>query len=179
MPSVSDEPKTATKPVSSFRQSVGSIGKKNKWVSPFRQQPASEVNASTSEKHEKAESSDTSVPATKKQKVAEDKNPVDKSINPKDLEKRLGALAATADNSTLKKIKPEDRIVDLGGGLKMSQAAIDKIARERLGKDLEQIDERATEQQKLRDLKHRKKLELQALKDQNKVNSRFAKFKKK
>lgn len=179
MPSVSDEPKTATKPVSSFRQSVGSIGKKNKWVSPFRQQPASEVNASTGEKHEKAESSDTSVPATKKQKVAEDKKPVDKSINPKDLEKRLGALAATADNSTLKKIKPEDRIVDLGGGLKMSQAAIDKIARERLGKDLEQIDERATEQQKLRDLKHRKKLELQALKDQNKVNSRFAKFKKK
>ncbi|CAM9014559.1 unnamed protein product [Wickerhamomyces anomalus] len=179
MSSVSDENQTVTKPVSAFRQSVGSMTKKSKWVSPFRQQANAEANVSTTEKHEKSDSLDTSAPASKKQKVDAEKKVVDRTINPKDLEKRLGELSTTAEASANKKIKPEDRIVDLGGGLKMSQAAIDKIARERLGKDLQQIDERASSQQKLRELKHQKKLELQALKDQNKVNSKFAKFKKK
>lgn len=179
MSSISDENQTVTKPVSAFRQSVGSMTKKSKWVSPFRQQANAEANVSTTEKHEKSDSLDTSAPASKKQKVDAEKKVVDRTINPKDLEKRLGELSTTAEASANKKIKPEDRIVDLGGGLKMSQAAIDKIARERLGKDLQQIDERASSQQKLRELKHQKKLELQALKDQNKVNSKFAKFKKK
>ncbi|CCH46754.1 Mucin-17 [Wickerhamomyces ciferrii] len=197
MPSVAGEqqqvPQQAnSKPVSAFRQSVTSITSKNKWVSPFRQHqheqqsnPTVRIGKSEKLKREEAEqaaaeasSTSTTTPAAKKQK-SNTSEPINPSIDPKILKQKQAALQQQAETSTSKKIRNEDKLIDLGGGLKMSQAAIDKIARERLAKDLEDIDTKASAQAKLRDQRYQKKLELQALKEENKTNSKFAKFKKK
>ncbi|KAH3682870.1 hypothetical protein WICPIJ_006152 [Wickerhamomyces pijperi] len=89
--------------------------------------------------------------------------------------------ATTASGEAAKKPTKQvlDHVIDLGGGLKMPQSAIDKIARERLAGHFKEIDERAKEQLELAALKEKKQNELEALKDQKKLNSKFAKFKKK
>jgi hypothetical protein len=161
---MSMSPEKAAPSATGFRSTVNTVRNEKKWVSPFRQSQNTPTAATTTE----------SSPAAEKKAVQ----------SPKPKEDGHTAAAVKKERETNgvpangKKVIVEP-IIDLGGGLKMPESKILAIAKEKLSKDLQTIDDKATEQKRLKELKHQKKLELEALKDQNKVNSRFAKFKRK
>jgi hypothetical protein len=157
-------PEKAASSATGFRSTVNTVRNEKKWISPFRQSQSAPAAPTTTE----------SSPAAEKKAVG----------SPKPKEDGDTAAAVKKEHETNgisangKKVIVEP-IIDLGGGLKMPESKILAIAKEKLSKDLQTIDDKATEQKRLKELKHQKKLELEALKDQNKVNSRFAKFKRK
>lgn len=169
-----------TKVDKSFRQTIDEAkDQDSSWVSPFRQQQKENQNESKQE-------------AKVDNRESFGKPPTEKELpNEEPKETTKASEAGSAPNGSDSKEKENDStgtnsenvatepVVDVGGGLKLPKNTILKIAKDKLSKSMDEIDQKAADTKKLSDMKKQKKKEVENLKDQNKMNSKFSIFKKK